>query len=143
MLPTAYKGTSKHELKAERRRIFVEYHELITVLKKDRDAINDQTFREQFWANRVAREQIESGFLLLKAHSLGIEYPTQEDNPKWWNSNVADAWLSEHGQIRLNKLIKDERRKNIEWWVKVITPLLGALISLMGLVIALITVLKK
>jgi len=40
-------------------------------------------------------------------------------------------------------MIKEERRRDIEWWVKILTPLLATLITLLSLVIALISVSKK
>jgi lipopolysaccharide export LptBFGC system permease protein LptF len=52
-------------------------------------------------------------------------------------------WLSDAGGIGAAKLIRQERRTNAEWWVKIVTPLLAALISLLGLVVALVTVSRK
>jgi len=87
--------------------------------------------------------QIESALLLKEALHLGIEYPTSDQKPEWWNNTSDGQWLTHRGQIGLNKLIREERRKNIEWWVKIVTPLIGAAISLIGLIIALITIVRK
>jgi hypothetical protein len=94
-------------------------------------------------------ELYESDFLRRKALQLGIDIPK---NPGWWNDDNDDglmppeavtSWLSYKGRIGVGKLIREEKRKNIEWWVKTITPILGALISLLGLIVALVTISKK
>ena len=50
------------------------------------------------------------------------------------------TWLSEIGQAMVTRLIADDRKKNIEWWMKIVIPLLTLMISLMGLIVALVTV---
>lgn len=52
-------------------------------------------------------------------------------------------WLTKTGRLMVANLLKEERKRNIEWWVKIVTPVLAALISLLGLVVALVTVSKK
>jgi hypothetical protein len=101
-------------------------------------------------------EVFQSDVLLNKAQRLGIEVPRTHD---WWYDDydeqnyqgvpahilddLINRWLSPKGRIMVAKLIRDERRKNIEWWVKIAAPLIGALISLLGLIVALVTVSRR
>jgi len=86
--------------------------------------------------------------LLEKATRYGIEVPA---NPAWWNDDayaqlqgdLVERALTEFGHATLTKLVREERRKNIEWWVKIITPVLAALISVLGLIVALVAVSRK
>lgn len=77
---------------------------------------------------------------------MGIEIPKKEE---WWldNSEYVDSlnldsqimddftvrWLTKTGRLMVAKLIKEERKRNIEWWVKIVKPVLVALISLLAL----------
>ncbi len=94
-------------------------------------------------------DKCESRKLIEQATQLAIEIPA---TPQWWLDDNLDgnmppeavtSWLSEPGRRSIAKLVKEERRKNIEWWVKTVTPVFGALISLLGLIIALISISKK
>ena len=90
----------------------------------------------------------ESKKLTETALHLGIEIPKHNG---WWDSDYEEgmpseavtSWLNYKGRLAAAKLIREEKRKNIEWWVKIITPLLASLISILGLIVALITVSKK
>lgn len=99
---------------------------------------------------------IESEVLTNQARSLGIEIPNRKD---WWFDDydeqieagvpsellddVGSQWLSSTGRLMVSSMIRKERRQSVEWWVKIITPLLAAIISLLGLVVALVTVSRK
>lgn len=99
-------------------------------------------------------EQFESKLLIDEARRRGIAIPKE---PDWWNtdrqeyeghgeqfaSDMATSWLSETGRAMVTRLIRDDRKKNVEWWIKIAAPLLAGLISLMGLVVALVTVARK
>lgn len=97
---------------------------------------------------KYQRAFFESKQLIEKALRLGIEIPRENG---WWDSDYEDgmppeavtSWLNYKGRIAAAKLLREERRKNIEWWVKTLTPLFGILISLLSLLIALISVSKK
>jgi hypothetical protein len=100
--------------------------------------------------------EFESKLLIDEARRRGISIPKE---PDWWSTDRGDyeghgwqeqfvvdmstCWLSETGRAMVTRLIKDDRKKNIEWWVKMVAPLLAALISLMGLVVALVTVARR
>lgn len=79
------------------------------------------------------------------AERLGIDIP---DRQNWWANDDAEGnlspddttwWLSEKGRIGLANLIKQERRKDFEWWLKVIAALTG----LGGVFIGIISALKR
>ena len=96
-------------------------------------------------------DTFESNVIISKAQRLAIEVPTADTKPSWWDndsddnmpSDATSQWLSEIGRTGVSKMIKEERRRDIEWWVKILTPLLATLITLLSLVIALISVSKK
>jgi hypothetical protein len=90
-------------------------------------------------------EFFESQILLSKAERLGIDIPDRKD---WWASDDAHGdlppdditwWLSQKGRIGLANLIKQERRKDFEWWLKVIAALTG----LGGVLIGIISVFRR
>jgi multisubunit Na+/H+ antiporter MnhB subunit len=51
-----------------------------------------------------------------------------------------DWYLQENGQRTVGKLIRKERRENVEWWVKVLSPILSLIVGILGLLVAGMTV---
>jgi hypothetical protein len=90
------------------------------------------------------------------SRKLAVEESPFSKDSDWWSNDRADfegygrdqqfiddmtsTWLSEIGRAMVVRLISDDRKKNVEWWIKIVTPLLAAIISLMGLIVALVTV---
>lgn len=116
----------------------------------DKQAL-EQARRDRYRAERNLT-QFDESRLLDNARKLGIEVPTPTQKPSWYDDDNDDGnvpsyavsyWLNRTGRLGVAKLVRDERRKSIEWWIKIATPLLGALISLLGLIVALVTVAKK
>ncbi len=111
--------------------------------RKEREPLQKRLlYRQQ------ALEHFESNIILKKAERLALEVPNATDKPDWWDDNRGETpeyavvhWLTETGRRGVSKLIKEERKRNVEWWAKIVTPLLGILISLLGLTVALISVL--
>lgn len=90
---------------------------------------------------------LESVQLVDKAHKLGIEIPSTES---WWEFEYAEdgigsyrSYLSELGKVKVAKLIREEKLKNAEQWIKLIAPLISALTGLLGVIIGLIAILSK
>jgi hypothetical protein len=95
---------------------------------------------------------METNRLTTKARRLGIQLPPEKN---WWledemfEGEIIDGvyegkyFLTEAGMAGVSKLIREERRRSIEWWVKIITPILSAAIALLGLIVALVSVSKK
>jgi hypothetical protein len=138
-----YRWGDKQRLKKEHRKLTSEHSALLVLMVGNEKEKNKPENQTKLIECRTRLKQVESALLLLKANDLGVEYPTQSQKPEWWTSDESEPYLSEQGRIGIRKLIRDERRQNIDWWVKTVTPLVGALISLIGLIVALVTVLKN
>lgn len=89
-----------------------------------------------------ANEKAETESLISEARQLGIEIPK---NPAWWRKDLEnflteDYWrLTETGKTALKKLIKDERRRELEWRqrdleckLKIVECIITALTTLAG-----------
>jgi len=80
---------------------------------------------------------------------LALGVPTYQAKPDWWRDDSDNGeervvrWLSEQGRQGVSNLIRDDRRQTWEWRIKVITPILTILVSILGLIVALITLLSK
>ena len=110
--------------------------------------INEPERRElgnRFLRFRHDLERFESDLLLNSAERLGIEIP---EKPDWWANDDTEGnlshddiswWLSQKGRIGIANLIKQERRKELEWWLKIIAALTG----LGGVLIGIISALKR
>lgn len=51
--------------------------------------------------------------------------------------------LTPMGQTLINRMIRDERMKRIEQWMRIIGPILSSLIALAGVLVALVAILIK
>ncbi len=89
---------------------------------------------------------IETERLLRKATKLGIDFP---DKPGWWWNDIDDEgvnyrnYLTDSGEAGVLRLIREERRKSVEWWVKIIGGVITLLTGLAGSIIGIIAILKK
>jgi hypothetical protein len=98
---------------------------------------------------KVRLDELETERLIGKAQRLGIEIPKKEG--WWWDdldyvSSPDDVsfYLTDVGKAGVSKLIREERKKSIEWWIKtIIVPLITALISVLSLIVALVSVSSK
>src|SRR5258706_4929104 len=148
-LRNVFTGETKRRLSKERSKLYGMRAAALSMMaarfstSKNKDDPEFVKYQTAFHELETEIQKVESKLLRMEAYYLGIEYPTKEEKPDWWISDETESWLSEKGLIRLNNLVKAERRKNIEWWVKIVTPLIGSLISLLGLIIALITILRN
>lgn len=93
--------------------------------------------------------KFESDLLVRKAHRYGIEIPPT--STWWWDDSESGLapgdishYLTELGQVSVAKTNRNERRMNIEWWLtKIVLPILQALLPIIALIVALISVSKK
>jgi hypothetical protein len=115
-----------------------------------------RSIRREVSSTEKSLEIFESNVLIRKARHRGIEIPR---NSTWWRDDsdeydypgaareflesMTTTWLSETGRAMVTRLILDDRKKNIEWWIKIVMPILGALISILGLFVALITITRR
>jgi len=99
---------------------------------------DDSDLREQMALYRRQLEEVESQLLIEKANGYGIDIPPTAD---WWSEDVEH--LSAKGRLMVGRLVQAEKRKNIEWWVKVISPFLSYVITILGLLLALLVVIGR
>jgi len=127
----------------------------IDLLEKERLALDPVTNQQEL--TRIAikisdRQQrlavIDTDRILLKVRQLGIELPTGKES--WWWDDMDyvgpddyRSYLTDIGKSAVSKLIKEERRKNLEWWVKIVVTLITALTGLVGALIGVFSLLKK
>ena len=118
----------------------------------DRHEWQREELRSNLFQLTQGLDTFESNLVMRNARRLALEIPSHDEQPTWWTDNSGDPtvppnsisrWLSATGRVRVSKLVQEERRKSVEWWVKIVAPILAALISLMGLLVALITVLRN
>jgi hypothetical protein len=100
----------------------------------------------------------ETAELTGKATELGIEIP--EGHSDWWWFDEEcwggksqeeielgacdDSWyLTQKGKAGLRKLIRDERRKNLSWWLEAVAKLITLLVGLIGSLIGVLAFVKK
>jgi hypothetical protein len=88
---------------------------------------------------------LNRSFSSIRRKRLGIDIPDRKD---WWsNDNIHSDlppddvtwWLSQKGRIGLANLVKQARRKELEWWLRIIAALTG----LGGVLIGIISALKR
>ena len=88
-----------------------------------------------------------SASLVNKAERLNIGIPNDcwedESDEMFPGFPPLGRHLHQIGQRTVRKLIRKERRESIEWWVKVIGPIFTLIVSILGLVVAVITVSRR
>jgi len=82
--------------------------------------------------------------LIRRAAQANIEIPKESwhyvKDPDFPGFMPLDWYLKEPGQRTVQKLLKKERRDNIEWWIKVLGPILSLLVAILGLIVAALTI---
>jgi hypothetical protein len=120
--------------------------------QKERDLKIVQELQSKLSSLNRRANRFEGDLLLREAQRRGIDVPRRAD---WWandaeqyhNSSIPseelddliDWWLTETGCFAVFRLIKLDKRANLEWWLKV----LAALTGLGGTAIGIISVLKR
>lgn len=97
---------------------------------------------------RQELEGLETDEIMAKVYRLGIELP--EKRADWWWDDLDymgpdsfRSYLTPKGKSYVWKLIKDERKKNVEFWIKTIGGFIPMLTALAGTVAAILAVLSK
>jgi hypothetical protein len=98
---------------------------------EDRELIEGERDSELV-SPQMLLEIIELEQLTTKARGLGLDY-----SAKSGSHDTSDA------NAKLRKLIRDEQLNMAERWVKILVPILTVLVGPLGLLVALITVLKS
>ncbi len=127
---------------------------LLMVAAGERDENRQQTLVRELRRQTRTLETLESSLLREKAHRLGIDVPSHTDKPEWWLDDIEEnelqgapeyaitRWLSPVGKAVIRRRIREEKRKDKEWWLKVILSVLTALTGVGGVVIGIISLLK-
>jgi hypothetical protein len=85
--------------------------------------------------------------LVRKARSLDVEIPLVNDAPMWRQDNETKRYmLTPKGRAQVRKMIDEEQARRFEvktrWVMKLIVPLLAALIGIIGAITGLVAVLQ-
>ena len=86
---------------------------------------------------------MDSDWLRWRVEQLGVDI---ESNSDLWFHRKLDGEiysLTSLGRNAVSKLLREESRKTVEWWVKNIGGILVLLTGLIGTIIGLISVLRK
>lgn len=81
---------------------------------------------------------LETKSLREKVSKMGIELPADK---KFWVDGFQMRGLSELGETRLRKLVRDERLKIAKSWVEILGPITSLLVGLIGALAALFSIL--
>jgi hypothetical protein len=128
----------------------------IILLQKQRDSIADPLanleqltkISKNIGGCKMQIDAIDTDRLMNTVHKLGIELPAKKAD--WWWDDMDDvgpedyrSYLTERGKMGVSKLIRDERKKNIEWWAKIIGTVITLLTGLVGSIIGVLAILYK
>ena len=106
---------------------------------KEREAIAEERSTEEA-STIILYEMDEAERLMRKARRLGIDYKSDES---YWDEPKEDGLSEIAGHAKLRKLIRDERLRIAESWVKVLVPILSAIVSILSLLIAFVAISKS
>jgi hypothetical protein len=138
----------RHALKSKKKRLDKIYLPLIKAKEHgspEWEEIYTQYLRAISFYEPELR-QVTSKRLNRKAIKFGIDIKFDE----WYishqvftdNGSYMCTVLTPLGEIKLRRLIRDERRNNIGFWVKILAPIITALTGLAGAIIGLLAIIK-
>ena len=102
------------------------------------------TFR--LYSSERELDKLETDRLLRKAHKRGIKISSEA---YWWYEDTDYegrdvSYLTDIGKAGISRLIREDRKASIQWWVTtIVVPLITALISVLSLLVALVSVSSK
>jgi len=102
---------------------------------------------------RIKQEVAETDELMHEALRWGVEAPRGHgmweddmDDHGGTQEEIEEAtsfWLTKNGKVTVRRLINEAKRKNVEWWVKIIGTIVAAITGLLGALIGVVAILKK
>jgi len=113
-------------------------------LNKDTDSKAIAVIHNKIYKYNRRINVLETDKILDKAQSYGIELP--KDKKHWWWDDIDyegenfRSYLTDVGKAGVKKLIRDEKRLNVEWWVKIIVSIFAALTGLVGSIIGVLSI---
>ena len=131
-------------------RLFAKDHQKLVKEKAPREKF-DELGAEEYYAVREIERDIDSEIglrLIREARSLDVEIPPPSDSPMWVRGDDGvRIWLSSKGRAKARKSIDEEKARRFEvktqWVTRLILPLLGLLIGVLGAITGLIAVLHQ
>lgn len=121
----------------------------IAKLDREKDAATIKTLRDRLGDLQRAQEGQITDDLIAKAQSYGIELPLPSAKKHWWWDDIDYAgndfrnYLTDTGKAGAKKLIQEEWRKSVTWWIATFISILTALTGLVGAIIGAIALWKK
>jgi hypothetical protein len=106
---------------------------------------------DEYYEVREVEQELdcETGLRLWgEARSLDVETPPLSDDQMWFHhADGKRVWLSSKGRAQVRKLIDEEAARRFEvktqWVTRLILPLLGLIIGVLGAITSLIAVLHQ
>lgn len=91
---------------------------------------------------RAALGELETRRLVRRAEKRGLEVP---DDNTWWthHAETDTKYLRPEARARVKRMIRNDFRESVKWWVDVLAPVLGALTGLIGALIGLLALWKQ
>jgi hypothetical protein len=106
----------------------------------------DQHFTMQDFEEGI--DHVIGSKLLDEARLLDVDIPTRSDESVWYHSEDGTlAILTPKGRSTVRKAIDEERARRFEvrtlWVTKIVLPLAGVVVGIIGALIGLVAALKK
>ncbi len=102
---------------------------------------------------RIEQEVAETDELMREALRWGVETPHGEtmwkDDSEQHGGTIEEIqdatsfWLTEKGKVTVRRLLREAKKTNAEWWVKIIVSIVAAITGLLGALIGVVAILKK
>lgn len=127
----------KRELRTQIDEVESHYLDQFDITKEDEFALFSQAVDADTLDLRRRLNWLEEKSIRRAAERLAIEIPGE------WLDTEREIFgsitrLSSTGKIKLRLMIRQERRENIEWWVKLLTPIITVLTGLLAALVALL-----
>lgn len=105
---------------------------------EDERSLFFQAVDEDTWDLRRKLSWLEEKPIRRTAQRLAIDIQKE-----WLGTDEEENRLSSTGRVKLCLLIRQKRRENIEWWVKLFTPIITVLTGLLAALVALLAFLGR
>ena len=115
-------------------------------LREDLDVIGQEWERKSGYLN-AELGKIRTDKLVRRAERRGIDLHAKQE---WWDSIDEGEWtgmeshikvLTDTGLAQAKRLIRDDFRQSVKWWVEVVALVIAALTGLGGTVIGVLSLL--
>lgn len=85
---------------------------------------------------------LETRRLARRVEARGLDIP--RDDASWEHHRDTDTkYLTDAARARLRRMIRQDFRDSVKWWVDILAPLLGALTGIIGALIGLLALWRQ